>query len=172
KRPPGIERAHEIWFSWLAEPGVAGLIESYKGREELMGPLMKAVAKNARPQTIDSFLSAWFARDALRATLLEEMEDYPIILAPVIAVPAFEHSHFGSFTIEGEKVEYLQAFSYCQTYNVVGFPSAVVPSGESPEGLPIGVQLVARPFEEEIALRAAAMLEESLGGYRTPATEL
>lgn len=171
RRPAGIEQSHHLWSTLLARPGAAGIIESYNGREELMGPLMKAVAKNARPQTIAEFLSAWFERDALRASMLKEMSDFEIFLAPVCAVPAFAHEHRGTFSVEGKQVGYLRAFSYCQAYNLVGFPSAVVPCGESPEGLPIAVQVVARPFEEETALAAAAILEENFGGCKVPSAE-
>ncbi|HEX8088290.1 MAG TPA: amidase family protein, partial [Blastocatellia bacterium] len=67
-----------------------------------------------------------------------------------------------------QKVEYLKAFSYSQAYNLLGFPVVVVPCGRSPEGLPVGVQVIGRPFEEEDVLVTAALLEEALGGYERP----
>ncbi len=47
-------------------------------------------------------------------------------------------------------MQYLDAWSYTEWFNLLGTPAAVVPVGKSPEGLPIGVQIVARPWEEEI----------------------
>lgn len=96
------------------------------------------------------------------------MMDCPVIVAPVTAMPAFEHDHQGGFTIEGREIEYLSAFSYTMTFNLLGLPGAVAPCGRSPEGLPIGVQIVGRPFEEETVLAVAALLEESIGGYQRP----
>ena len=168
RRPAGIERAFELWFAFLGQAGVPGIVKMYEGHEELMGPLMQALKAIIQPLTTEQFLGAWIGRDMLRASVVTEMMDHPIILAPVTAMPAFEHDHQGGFTIEGQEIEYLTAFSYTMTFNLLGLPGAVVPCGRSPEGLPIGVQIVGRPFEEETVLAVAALLEESLGGYQRP----
>jgi amidase len=54
------------------------------------------------------------------------------------------------------------------TYNLTGWPGAVVRAGTSPEGLPIGVQVVARPWREDVALAVAQFLEGALGGFQPP----
>jgi amidase len=94
------------------------------------------------------------------------MERYPILLCPVSARPAFRHGE-RSWTIEGKTVEYLDSFSYSQVFNLLGNPAAVVPIGVSPEGLPIGVQIVGRPWEEERVLAIAACIERA-GGWKEP----
>ena len=66
-----------------------------------------------------------------------------------------------SWTIEGKTVDYLDYFSYSQCFNLLGNPAAVVPMGLSPEGMPIGVQIVGRPWEEERVLAVAACLERA-----------
>lgn len=73
--------------------------------------------------------------------------------------------------IEGRTVEYLDAVRHTQWFNVLAAPAAVVPVGKSPEGLPIGVQIVARPFEDETALGVAAVVDAAFG-YRPPAMAL
>lgn len=168
RRPAGIERGPELWHGFLGQAGVPGIAKMYEGREELMGPLIQKLSSMIQPFSLEQFLGAWFSRDGLRASVVSEMMNYPIILAPVTAIPAFEHEHQGGFTIQGQEVDYLAPFSYTMTYNVLGLPGAVVPCGRSPEGLPIGVQIVGRPFEEETVLAVAASLEESLGGYQRP----
>ncbi|MGA9773873.1 MAG: amidase [Blastocatellia bacterium] len=170
RRPAGLERAFDLWFAWLGVAGVGSLLELYKGREELMGTLMRGLARISESQTLtlDQYMSAWVARDMLRASVVNEMMECPIILAPVVAQPAFRHDQH-DFEIEGQPIEYLKMFSYSQAYNLLGLPVVVVPAGRSPEGLPIGVQVVGRPFQEEDVLITAALLEESLGGYQRPA---
>jgi len=54
------------------------------------------------------------------------------------------------------------------TYNVTGWPSVVVRGGTSPEGLPIGVQVVARPWREDVALAVAQHIESVSGGWQCP----
>jgi len=62
-----------------------------------------------------------------------------------------------------------RAFGYAQTYNVYGLPSVCVPAARTKMGLPIGVQIIGRPFEEEAVLAAAFIVEEALGGWQPPA---
>ena len=54
-------------------------------------------------------------------------------------------------------------FSYTMTHNLTGWPAAVVPAGVSSEGLPIGVQIAAAPWREDIALQLAQRLETLVG---------
>jgi amidase len=112
-------------------------------------------------------LNTLLARDVLRANLLAKMEEFPILICPACAVPAFRHGE-REWTVQGRKVEYLKAMSYSQWFNLLGNPAAVVPVGSSPEGLPIGVQIVGRPWEEEAVLAVAAKVEEACGGFRRP----
>jgi amidase len=72
-----------------------------------------------------------------------------------------------SWIIEGQTVDYLDAVRHTQWFNALAAPAAVVPVGSSPEGLPIGVQVVARPFQDETALGVAAVVDAAFG-YRPP----
>jgi amidase len=58
--------------------------------------------------------------------------------------------------------------SYAYAYNLTGWPGAVVRAGTSPEGLPIGVQMVAGPWREDVALALAARVEAATGGWLPP----
>jgi amidase len=64
-------------------------------------------------------------------------------------------------------VKYLDAVRHTQWFNAMAMPAAVVPVGNSPEGLPIGVQVAARPFEDETAMAVAAVIDANFG-YRIP----
>ena len=70
--------------------------------------------------------------------------------------------------MDGQRVAYLDAMRYAQWVNLTGNPAAVVPAGRSPEGLPIGVQIVGRPHEEEVILAIAEKIEYALGGWQRP----
>jgi amidase len=95
------------------------------------------------------------------------MQRFPILLCPVAAIPAFRHRE-REWVVEGKTVKYLDAWSYTEWFNLLGFPAAVVPMGMSPEGLPIGVQIVGRPWEEELVLAVAGALEEQRGRFDLP----
>src|SRR5271170_4617084 len=116
-----------------------------------------------RPQNLDRVWQLWwnlFGR-------ARQMETFPILICPACAVPAFRHGE-REWMVQGRKVEYLKAMSYSQWFNLLGNPAAVVPVGRSPEGLPIGVQIVGRPWEDEAVLAVAAKIEAASGGFRRP----
>jgi aspartyl-tRNA(Asn)/glutamyl-tRNA(Gln) amidotransferase subunit A len=91
------------------------------------------------------------------------MKTTPLVLTPVGAVPAFEHGA-DRVNINQESISTFRAFSYSQTFNVFGLPAVSVPVSRSSDGLPIGVQIVGRPFEEDTVLAAAAIIERSVVG--------
>ena len=63
-------------------------------------------------------------------------------------------------------MEYLDAWSYTEWFNLLGSLAAVVPVGRSPQGLPIGVQLVGRPWQEEQMLAVAGALDDHAAPVR------
>jgi len=111
-----------------------------------------------KSHTAESLLRAWIARDVLRAQIFEQMREYPVLLCPVASVPAFRHGE-RRWSIDGKTVEYLDAWSYCEWFNLLGMPAVAVPFVRSAEGLPIGVQIAAKPWEEEIILSLAEILD-------------
>jgi Asp-tRNA(Asn)/Glu-tRNA(Gln) amidotransferase A subunit family amidase len=90
-----------------------------------------------------------------------------VLICPVAAIPAFRHGE-RTWEIDGTNVDYLDAMSYTHWFNILGNPAVVVPVGTSAGGLPIGVQIVGRPFEEEVVLAVAAQIEREVGGYVRP----
>jgi Asp-tRNA(Asn)/Glu-tRNA(Gln) amidotransferase A subunit family amidase len=95
------------------------------------------------------------------------MRKYPILLCPPAAIPAFRHGE-RNWVIDGKTVEYLDAWSYTEWFNLLGNPAAVVPVSQSAEGLPIGVQIVGRPWEEEQVLSVSTVLENEFGPGKAP----
>jgi len=125
-----------------------------------------AIAEAAGPLNAAELLNAWAQLDLLRAKTLAEMREYPILLCPVASIPAFHHRE-RAWMIEGTPVEYLDAVRFTQWFNALACPAAVIPVGASPEGLPIGVQIAARPFEDEVVLGVSAVVDGAFG-FRPP----
>jgi amidase len=95
--------------------------------------------------------------DAFRTAMLGFMADFDLIVSPVAPDVA---------PLYRAKVEAAHLFSYTIPYSLSGNPCVVVRAGTSPEGLPIGVQVVARNWHDDVALRAAYSIERALGGWR------
>ncbi len=169
-RPQGLEEARQLWWKYFVSVGGLLINPMFKDRESDASPILKQFLdwSAAGPVlTAETMLDAWIRRDTLRSEFLIQMQRYPILLCPSAAVPAFRHGE-RSWLIEGKTVHYLDAWSYTEFFNLLGNPAAVVPVGHSSEGLPIGVQIVGRPWEDEHVLSVAAALEKECGAWRIP----
>jgi Asp-tRNA(Asn)/Glu-tRNA(Gln) amidotransferase A subunit family amidase len=168
--PPGLERIWRLWWNLFGRAGQMAFEQTVAGREDELSPVLRdfrARVAAEPPLTAGELLNTLLERDVIRVAILAKMEEFPILLCPACAVPAFRHGE-REWTIQGRKVEYLKAMSYSQWFNLLGNPAAVVPVGKSPEGLPIGVQIVGRPWQEEEVLAIAAKIEDSCGGFHRP----
>src|ERR1035441_6009822 len=169
-RPEGLEEARLLWWEFFGVAGGMILGPMLRGHEFELSPILREFQAwtNAVPaHTGESLLDAWLGRDAVREKILLEMRKYPVLICPTAAIPAFRHGE-REWQVEGKTVKYLDAWSYCEWFNLLGFPAAVVPMGYSDEGLPIGVQIVGRPWQEEVVLAVAAKLEKERGAWQAP----
>jgi Asp-tRNA(Asn)/Glu-tRNA(Gln) amidotransferase A subunit family amidase len=169
-RPECLEEARELWKKFFVTAGGMLIRPMFNGREKDLSPTLKQFLEWSAaepPLTGDTLLDAWIGRDTLRARFLAQMRKYPILLCPAAAIPAFRHGE-RRWKIEGRTVEYLDAWSYTEWFNLLGNPAAVVPVSHSAKGLPIGVQVVGRPWEEEQVLAVAAALEKECKAWKIP----
>ncbi len=116
---------------------------------------------NADPISTAEYTALLEGMDAFRSQMISFMENYDAILCPVRPWPALPHGE--TLTSEASP-----ANLYTSVYNTTGWPGAVVRVGTSPEGLPISVQVMTRPWREDVAVALVAVLESALGGYARP----
>jgi Asp-tRNA(Asn)/Glu-tRNA(Gln) amidotransferase A subunit family amidase len=169
KRLDGLDRAVELWWYFFG-PVIAYLIrQGAVGQESKMSPMLRefvALAAAETPVAFDSFVQACAERDSLRVVILRQMEDVPVLLSPVSTAPAFRHGQ-GNWR-SGEKECYRETMRYSQWLNFAGLPGMAVPMGISVEGLPIGVQVIGRPHEEEVVLAVAEAIETGRAPWLAP----
>jgi amidase len=159
--PPWLADAWSTWdelirsdgYGWLRRlinrAGTPGL-GSYETRNWI----------DPRPAIPGDALSALLERaDDIRSRLLQWFGDADLIVCPAMPQPAIRH---------GESTEPWFGDTYSDVHNLTGWPAVVVRGGTSVDGLPIGVQLVARPWREDVALAAATVVEQASGGWRPP----
>jgi amidase len=168
-RPDSLEPLRKLWWKFFVQCGAMLYEPTIRGKRQHLSPIFReflGIAQSVPPLTSDELLQAWAELDLLRIKTLAAMRDFPVLLCPVAAIPSFRHGE-RTWMVEGRSVDYLDAVRYTQWFNVLAAPAAVVPVGTSPEGLPIGVQIAARPFEDETVLGIAAILDAAFG-YTPP----
>jgi amidase len=162
--PTCIEQSFGIFLGIATADGGEGLrmLLAMAGTQRTHA-LLDALFTMASEHKPAGFLHGLLAQvDIYRSAMLGFLQKYDLILCPVNALPAIEHG-------TSYRQDVLPAFSYTIAFNLTGWPGAVVRCGTSSEGLPIGVQAVARPWREDVALAVAHELERALGGYQRPA---
>jgi len=165
RRPPDAAKAGTIYYDMTRGDGGAGVRAFLKSvGTERISPLFEASLQSRSAPAMGSIteaLAAFNRWDAYRNAMLGFMQDYDALLSPVL--PYVAPLHGTSFEPELQK-----GAGYAQMHNLTGWPAATVRVGTSPEGLPLGVQVAARPWREDVALALVAHLEERFGGWSAP----
>jgi len=166
-RLEGLDRALNLWWFFFG-PVIGNLLrQSVAGHEDQISPVLReylSCAMSGNSITLDQFTKACADRDLLRADILRLMQDTPVLLSPVSTSPAFRHGQGNYHPGTG----YRDTMRFSQWLNLTGFPGASVPVGVSNEGLPIGVQVIGRPFEDELVLAVAEAIEQARGPWLAP----
>ncbi len=167
-RLPAIAEVPQVFSDWLLQPSLPPLLALYQGREDAMGPLMRGLAAIVQSRSLERFLDAWASRDALRRSMLERLGQRPVLLMPVCSTPAFRHDLRGPLQVDGQRVDYATSFGYAEVASIAGLPAVTVPVTRTSAGLPVGVQLLGRPFDEPLLLAVARLLEQARGAFPHP----
>ena len=177
-RPPGLDfaAAREAWGEIAGSLLGAGLGTITRNLFRLRVFLnadrseMKRGVVRGLGQSFSRFNQACRLRDECVEQIENFMRDREIWLCPVASGPAFTHRKTGrSIEIDGQHVDYLQATAgHTALFNFTGNPVLVLPIGFSSDGLPIGVQLLARRWGDDQLLSLAPALERAIGAYKPP----
>jgi len=148
--------AHELWRVLFVDLITQSLRAMIAGREDECAWTGVELMKEAREQvSIERLLAVLGERDAMRARLLERMGAETVILAPAFGTTAFPHRR--------PPMPILEAARPLTPANLLGLPAMVVPVGAGRDGMPVGVQLIGAPWEDERLLDVAEALEEARG---------
>jgi amidase len=164
-RPTGIERAPNVWAFFFTDLPSRATQKFIAGREDdahwTGTEFLAKIASTPEPSALQ-VVDMLAERDRIRLDLLRQMQDVPFILLPVSGVTAFPHRQRKWETPE-KTIGLFEAMMPVTPFNLVGFPGLTVPMAISPDGLPVGVQLVGRPFCEEQLLAVGEQLEQARG---------
>jgi amidase len=134
-----------------------------------ISPLRKRTMENATPLSSAEMVLAWEQQDYCKSRLLAWMASYDVFICPVNAKPAqpIDATDGGGGGGGGGGPD--AGWPYTGVFNCTGWPVTVVRAGSSADGkLPIGVQVVAAPWREDLTLAVAGFIEARGGGWKRP----
>ncbi len=169
-QPAGLEGAPNLWWFFFGELPARLTAEIIAGREDKAHwtgtEFMQQALAEPEP-TAKKILQNLAVRDKMRATLLREMSQYPVILTPPCGIAAFRHRQ-RRFETPVKTIGLFEAMMPATPINLLGLPAVAIPFDIDERGLPVGIQLVGRPYEEELLLEIAIRMEEARGPFPGP----
>ena len=145
---------------WMSEfyAGVGTRLKTmFAGQEERLDPAVAEMLSGALDRTLEEYWIRVFDRYRFREQVRQFMEKYDLLVSPVLPVPGVDAGVDVPPRMPDANV--ISWVRYTYPFNLTGQPAASVPAGFTAEGLPVGLQLVARTYREVDIFRVAAALE-------------
>ena len=163
----GIQEVCDSWLPIRRAEATAFHLKWLESSPGLYGDDVREGLELGRKVTAVEYVNAQNARPLLMERFASSMKDYDVMAVPTTSIPAPPIGQT-SAEINGKQVDIYSALNRLTLpFNVVGFPAISIPAGFA-AGLPVGIQLVARPFEEAGLLRFADAFEGKYGPYPDP----
>ncbi|ROP34814.1 amidase [Saccharothrix texasensis] len=134
---------------------------------------LDAVRLRAMVSSHRDWMEAAHRREVHRHGWRQLFGEFDAVVCPITPTPAFPHDHHPDplerrIDIDGVEHPYFDQLVWAGLATMPGLPATAVPAGRSPEGLPVGVQLIGPAFEDRTPLRLAELLEQETGGFQPP----
>ncbi|WP_048834152.1 amidase [Nocardia cyriacigeorgica] len=177
---PDPAEAATIYMTLMMSNAAAGLpLDAYQQLHT------KAAALDGNDHSLDAarlrgmvlshrdWVAADYRRELHRQGWSRLFAEFDAVVCPITPTPAFPHNHDGGLDnrridIDGTQYPYFDQLVWAGMATMPGLPATAIPTGRSPEGLPVGVQLIGPRFEDRTPLRLAELLEEKIGGFQAP----
>lgn len=147
---------------WTAEfyAGVGIRLRNFmENQRELLDPSVAEALEPALSQDMRDYYAKVFARYALREDVRSFFERYDVLLSPTLPVTSLAA---GQDVPDGYSDRNILSWVYyTYPFNLTGHPAASVCAGFSPEGMPVGLQIVGRSHREDLVVKAAAAFERT-----------
>ncbi|MCR6488684.1 amidase [Amycolatopsis sp. OK19-0408] len=170
---PDLTEAATLYMRLLISGSTARFPTESLKRPDDADRSLDAVRLRAMTATHHDWLEANRGREAHRHAWRRLFAEFDVVVCPITPTPAFPHDHNPNpmarhIDIDGVGYPYFDQLVWAGLATMPGLPATAIPAGRSPEGLPVGVQLIGPMYEDRTPLRLAELLEPRIGGFRAP----
>jgi aspartyl-tRNA(Asn)/glutamyl-tRNA(Gln) amidotransferase subunit A len=157
---PGFEDPGPTVFRTLWWSGARLLLNKLpKAKRALLDPGLNDVVEQSKSMTIDDYLEAQRLRGLLGSQMRQFMEKYDLLLTPTLPIPAFDVGKLSP--VDDGTGKWVNWTPYSYPFNLTQQPAASVPCGFTKAGLPAGLHVVGRMFDDVTILRACHAYEQA-----------
>jgi aspartyl-tRNA(Asn)/glutamyl-tRNA(Gln) amidotransferase subunit A len=157
---PGWPSPRDAWYTIFCG-GIATRLAPYRERRQDLEPALHEIVEWYLQQPPTAYLQAWFDRLEWWQHPRALFEKYDLLLTPTVACPPFAVGLDNAIEVAGRAVAPYAWIPFTYPFNLTGQPAASVPCGFTRSGLPIGLQVVGRRFDDATVLRASAAFERA-----------
>ena len=148
------------YWEGMAAASLGGILDEWC---DVMDPYMVRIIENGRAHSAETLYRCNIVRGAMYRSLAPILERCDVLVCPALAVPTVAAGHdcgAEDFRVNGRPVHAYLGWNLCYPFNMVSqCPVITVPSGLSSAGLPTGIQIVGRTYDDASVFRAAAAYE-------------
>jgi aspartyl-tRNA(Asn)/glutamyl-tRNA(Gln) amidotransferase subunit A len=155
---PGFDNPDEL-FQHFFYVNIGAMLHDYPGYEGKIDPQLLANINEVKEVSSQGYVRSILRRNMIFDKIQRLFTIYDLLLCPTVAVPPFGLGIEGPTEIVGQSVNRRAWIALTPLFNLTGQPAATVPCGFTSDGLPIGLQIVGRRFDEATVLRASAAFE-------------
>ena len=160
---PGLSDHQALWVQIAAPEAYAYHERDLKEHGDMYGEDVRTRLQTARSMLSVEYVKAQEMRKAIQTECKKVFEECDVIVTPTVPVPAPR--------ISGAETAIPALGRFTRYFNLTGLPAISIPGGFTPEGLPVGLQIAGKPFDEETVLRAAYAYEQNARWFeRQPPT--
>ena len=163
--PPALNRAARLhrWLSYAEQAQYLWQEIKKAGTAEAeIGPNLNSVLEAAKAADMPNMTTILTEFASVRTDAWQWMQAYDAILCPIEPYVALPHGQVLTFD-----ADMLAGWAHMGFYNITGWPAGVVRVGTTEDGLPVGVQIVGKPWREDVVLALMRVLEQAFG-YQRP----
>jgi aspartyl-tRNA(Asn)/glutamyl-tRNA(Gln) amidotransferase subunit A len=159
---PNFGDPEPIFTTMVLAETAAALMDSMGKWGNKIDPTLASLVEYGTSISATDYVKVTFQRQEFWHRVYRFFRKYNLLLTPTLAVPPFEiEEGMGPRVVDGKEVSILGWMPFTFPFNLTGQPAASVPCGWTNEGLPVGLQIIGRRFDDVTVLRAAAAFEEA-----------
>jgi aspartyl-tRNA(Asn)/glutamyl-tRNA(Gln) amidotransferase subunit A len=133
---------------------------SLRAKADLYGEDVRFLLEAGELTLATTYINAQRVRSSFKAALKEAMREVDVIVTPTLPNTAMKVGESTSWIGSKEESVFAVSARFCAPFNMAGLPASSIPCGFAPNGLPIGLQIVGKPFAEETVLKVSHAFEQ------------